>query len=71
MLRRTWHQAMQDVANGKDAKGVIRQADGILDVDTFHGHVKASELKVGPENMSSSTEGRGLIRDQNGALVFA
>jgi hypothetical protein len=43
----------------------------MLEVDTFHGHVKLSELKIGPENMPSSTEGRGLIRDKSGNLVFA
>jgi hypothetical protein len=43
----------------------------MLEVDTFHGHVKVNELKVGPENMPSSMGGRGLIRDQNGQLVFA
>ena len=62
---------MEDVAAGKDPKGVSREANGMLEVDTFHGHVKASELKIGPENMPSSTEGRGLIRDKNGNLVFA
>jgi hypothetical protein len=62
---------MQDVAAGKDPKGVVRQENGMLEVDTFHGHIKASELKIGPENMPSSTEGRGLIRDKRGNLVFA
>jgi len=70
MMRRIWHKAMEDVANGKDPKGVDRRHKGMLEVDTFHGHVKVSELKIGPENMSSSTEGRGLIRDRNGNLVF-
>lgn len=71
MMRRIWHKAMEDVAKGRDPKGVVRQANGMLEVDTFHGHVKFSELKIGPENMPPSTDGRGLIRDQNGALVFA
>jgi hypothetical protein len=71
MMRRIWHKAMDDVANGKAPKGVIREANGMLEVDTFHGHVKASEIRIGPENMPSSSEGRGLIRDKNGALVFA
>jgi hypothetical protein len=43
----------------------------MLEVDTFHGHVKVSELKISPENMPSSADGRGLIRDKNGELVFA
>jgi hypothetical protein len=71
MMRRIWHKAMENVANGKDPKGVDRQQKGMLEVDTFHGHVKVNELKIGPENMPSSTEGRGLIRDKNGSLVFA
>ena len=71
MMRRIWHKAMEDVAKGNDPKGVVRQANGMLEVDTFHGHVKFSELKIGPENMPPSTDGRGLIRDQNGELVFA
>ena len=71
MMRRIWHKAMQDVAHGKDPKGVLRADNGMLEVDTFHGHVKRDELKIGPENMPSSTDGRGLIRDSNGKLVFA
>jgi LigXa C-terminal domain like len=71
MMRRIWHKAMEDVANGKDPKGVNRRQTEMLEVDTFHGHVKANELKIGSENMPSSTEGRGLIRDRNGKLVFA
>jgi hypothetical protein len=42
----------------------------MLEVDTFHGHVRVDELKIGPENMPPSTDGRGLIRDRNGNLVF-
>ena len=69
-MRRIWHKAMEDVANGKDTKGVDRHLKGMLEVDTFHGHVKVNQLRIGPENMPSSIEGRGLIRDQNGKLVF-
>ena len=47
MMRRIWHKAMEDVANGKDPKGVDRRQNGMLEVDTFHGHVKVSELKIG------------------------
>jgi len=70
MMRRIWHKAMEDVAQGKDPKGVFRNGNGMLEVDTFHGHVRVDELKIGPENMPSSMDGRGLIRDQNGNLVF-
>ena len=71
MMRRIWHKAMADVAEGKAPKGVLREPQEMLEVDTFHGHVKRSELKIGPENMPSSTGGRGLLRDKNGNLVFA
>jgi nitrite reductase/ring-hydroxylating ferredoxin subunit len=70
MMRRIWHKAMEDVAQGKDPKGVLRKENGMLEVDTFHGHVRVDELKIGSDNMPSSMEGRGLIRDQNGNLVF-
>jgi len=70
MMRRIWHKAMEDVAQGKDPKGVLREDNGMLEVDTFHGHVKVDQLKIGPQNMPSSTDGRGLIRDRNGNLVF-
>ena len=71
MMRRIWHKAMADVAEGKDPKGVDRQPKAMLEVDTFHGHVRVDELKIGPHNMPSSMEGRGLLRDKNGNLVFA
>ena len=71
MLRRLWHRAMADAAEGKDPKGVLREAKPMLEVDTFHGHVRASELKIGPQNMPSSQEGRGLLRDRDGHLVFS
>ena len=70
MMRRIWQKAMDDVARGKDPKGVLRSDNGMLEVDTFHGHVKVDELKIGPENMPSSFGGGGLIRDSNGNLVF-
>ncbi|MBM4260967.1 MAG: Rieske 2Fe-2S domain-containing protein [Deltaproteobacteria bacterium] len=70
MMRRLWHRAMADVAEGKDPRGVWRENKKMLEVDTFHGHVKASELKIAPENMPSSCDGRGLLRDQKGNLIF-
>ena len=71
MMRRIWHKAMADVAEGKDPKGVLRESKEMLEVDTFHGHVRLNELKIGPENMPSSRDGGGLIRDKDGKLVFA
>jgi nitrite reductase/ring-hydroxylating ferredoxin subunit len=70
MMRRIWHKAMEDVANGKDPKGVVRHGQEMLEVDTYHGHVNIKDLKIGPENMPSSADGRGLIRDGEGNLVF-
>ena len=70
MMRRIWQKAMDDVAQGKDPKGVLRVENGMVEVDTFHGHIKKDELKIGPENMPSSIGGGGLIRDRNGNLVF-
>jgi phthalate 4,5-dioxygenase len=71
MMRRIWHKAMEDVAAGKDPKGVDRRGKDMLEVDTFHGHIKVKDLRISSENMPASTEGKGLIRDKNGNLVFA
>jgi hypothetical protein len=61
---------MQDVENGNDPKGVWRGDRGMLEVDTFHGHIPASQLEIGPRNLPSSLNGAGLIRDRSGKLVF-
>jgi nitrite reductase/ring-hydroxylating ferredoxin subunit len=71
LMRRIWQKAMDDVAHGRAPKGMARRLNGMLEVDTFHGHIKARELKIGPENLPSSRDGGGLIRDKNGNLVFA
>jgi nitrite reductase/ring-hydroxylating ferredoxin subunit len=71
LLRRLWQKAMDDVASGKDPKGVLREDRGMLEVDTFHGHIHVKDLKIGPENLPSSADGSGLIRDAEGRLVFA
>jgi len=71
MLRRIWHKAMADVVEGREPKGAERQTKAMVEVDTFHGDVNVSELKIGPENMPSSCDGRGLIRDKDGRLIFA
>ena len=70
MLRRIWHKAMADVADGRAPKGAERHLKAMVEVDTFHGHVNVSELKIGPQNMPSSRDGRGLIRDKEGGLIF-
>ena len=69
-LRRIYRTSMQAVANGRPPKQVVTNSDGIIEVDTFKGLVRASDIKIGPENMPSSEDGRGLIRDHDGRLVF-
>jgi hypothetical protein len=70
LMRRIWRKCMENVAAGKLPKTVVTGEDGVFEVDTFKGFAKVSEVKVGPENMPSSRGGRGLIRDENGELVF-
>ncbi len=71
LLRNIWRKSMTDVANGKPAKPLVTNDDGILEVDTFKGLAKLDEIVIGPDNMPSSEDGRGLIRDPRGKLVFA
>jgi len=70
LLRKIWHKAMEDIASGKDPKGISREEKEMVEVDTFHGHIKASELEIGPKNLPSSRDGGGFIRDKEGKLVF-
>ena len=71
LLRRLWRRSMDDVAAGKRAKPVITDNQGVLEADTFKGFARVGEFQVGPQNMPSSRDGRGLIRDKQGRLVFA
>ena len=71
LLRRIWRKSIDNVAKGKAPKQVKTCADGIIEVDSYKGFAKASEVKLGPENMPSSKNGAGLIRDAAGKLVFA
>ncbi len=70
LLRRLWRRGMEAVAQGN--KPNIPQIDeqGIVHVDTFKGLAHPDEIKLSPENMPSSEQGRGLIRDEHGQLVF-
>jgi hypothetical protein len=70
-LRRLFRKSMEDVAAGKKPKAIVLDQNGVVDADTFKGLVALDELKVGPENMPSSRDGRGLLRDASGKLVFA
>jgi nitrite reductase/ring-hydroxylating ferredoxin subunit len=70
-LRRIFRKAMEDVASGNKPKEIIGNEDGVVEADTFKGLVSVDELKVGPENMPSSRDGRGLLRDASGNLLFA
>jgi hypothetical protein len=69
-LRRIFRQCLEDVAAGKWPKAIVGDANGIVEADTFKGLVTSDELKLGPENMPSSRDGRGLLRDAKGNLVF-
>jgi hypothetical protein len=69
--RRIFRKCMEDVAAGNKPKAIVGDANGIVEADSFKGFVTVDELKVGPENMPSSRDGRGLLRDANGELAFA
>ena len=71
LLRRIYRKSMNDVAKGERPKPVITNKNGIIEVDTFKGFANMNEIRLGPENMPSSEDGRGLIRDDSGRLVFA
>jgi phenylpropionate dioxygenase-like ring-hydroxylating dioxygenase large terminal subunit len=71
LLRRIWRKSMESVANGKLPKSVATDQDGVIETDTFKGLANVAEIKLGPVNMPSSKEGRGLIRDAQGRLVFS
>ena len=70
LYRRLYRKSMADVAQGGRAKPVLTNKDGIVEVDTFKGLVNPDDIVLGPENMPSSKDGRGLIRDAKGELVF-
>ncbi|MFT5440365.1 MAG: nitrite reductase/ring-hydroxylating ferredoxin subunit [Alphaproteobacteria bacterium] len=71
LYRRLFRKSMEDVAAGGKAKPALTNKDGIIEVDTFKGLVKTGDIVLGPKNMPSSEDGRGLIRDADGNLVFA
>lgn len=70
LMRRIWRRAMEDVAEGRPARQPVTDNEGVVEVDTFKGHARVEEIRLGPENMPSSRDGRGLIRDANGDPVF-
>lgn len=71
LLRRIWRTSMENVAQGKPPKAVVPNGAGIVECDTFKGFARASEIELSAQNMPSSENGRGLIRDAHGKLVFA
>jgi len=71
LLRRLYRTSTRAVAEGGKPKRVVTDENGIIQVDTFKGKVRTVDAKIGPENMPSSENGRGLIRDRDGRLVFA
>jgi hypothetical protein len=62
---------MEQVAADEQPKAIFNNDQGVIEADTFKGLVTVDELKVGPENMPSSRDGRGLLRDATGKLLFA
>lgn len=71
LLRRLWRKSMDNVAQGKPPKTVSTDEHGVVEVDTYKGFANRADIHLGPENMPSSKGGQGLIRNQEGALVFA
>jgi nitrite reductase/ring-hydroxylating ferredoxin subunit len=71
LYRRILRKSMADLAKGGKTKPVLTNKDGIIEVDTFKGLAKIDEIILGPKNMPSSENGRGLIRNESGELVFA
>ena len=71
VLRRIWRQSINNVSNGKAPKTVATDSDGVIRVDTFKGLAQVHDIVLAPANMPSSEDGRGLIRDAAGQLVFA
>jgi len=61
---------MDDVEKGGKGKPVSVDEEGVIKVDTFKGFINTEDIVLGPENMPSSEDGRGLIRDNSGNLVF-
>jgi hypothetical protein len=61
---------MKAVARGDKLKQVAVDEDSVVKVDTFKGFVHPDEIHLGPDNMPSSEDGRGLIRNKKGALVY-
>jgi nitrite reductase/ring-hydroxylating ferredoxin subunit len=70
ILRRIYRRSMEAVAAGRKPKQVATSAEGVIEVDTFKGFLKPAEIRLGPENLPSSKNGAGLIRDAEGRLVF-
>ena len=70
LLRKILRRAMEDVAGGKPPKGPRHEEKEMIEVDTYHGHIRADEFEIGPRNLPSSRNERGLIRDRSGNLVF-
>lgn len=71
LLRRIFRRAMDNVARGKPPKTPVLDDDGVIRTDTFKGFAHVDDIVLGPNNMPDSRDGRGLIRDEQGATVFA
>ncbi|MEE2955026.1 MAG: Rieske 2Fe-2S domain-containing protein [Pseudomonadota bacterium] len=71
LYRQILRKSMDDVEKGGKGKPVSVDEEGVIKVDTFKGFINTEDIVLGPENMPSSEDGRGLIRDKSGKLVFA
>lgn len=70
MLRRIWRKAIEAVKKGQVPKTLKTNNEGVVETDTFKGLIEASAIVLSPANMPDSKDGRGLIRNQAGELVF-
>lgn len=70
LYRRILRRSIANMEKGGQPKSVSTNEDGIIEVDTFKGIAHVDDIILSAENMPSSENGRGLIRDERGDLVF-
>jgi nitrite reductase/ring-hydroxylating ferredoxin subunit len=70
LLRKIWRKSMENVERGLPPKPLGVDDAGVIRTDTFKGFARVEDIHLGPDNMPSSQDGRGLVRDPEGNLVF-
>lgn len=70
LLRRIFRKGLAAIEKGRMPKSIEADSDGVVRTDTFKGFLSPEEIVLGAENLPSSENGAGLIRDEAGALVF-